>query len=76
MGRLYLLGKKNMSRKEKVYRIRKSTLAGQFSRINRAYHHIRRLKAPQRMSVMRFGELVAEKLDFFNFRFIKSKLFT
>jgi hypothetical protein len=56
-------------------RIRKSTLSGQFSRINRAYHHIRRLKAPQRNSIMRFGELVAEKLDFFNFKFIKSKLF-
>jgi hypothetical protein len=56
-------------------RIRKSTLAGQFSRINRAYHYLKRLKAPERKSIMKFGELVAEKLDFFNYRFIKSKLF-
>jgi hypothetical protein len=56
-------------------RIRKSTLSGQFSKINRAYHYIRRLKEPERKSIMRFAELVTEKLDFFNYRYIKSKLF-
>ena len=57
-------------------RIRKSTLSGQYSKINRAYHYIRRLKEPDRKSIMRFGELVAEKLDFFNYKYIKSKLFS
>ena len=57
-------------------RIRKSTLSGQFSKINRTYHYIRRLKSPERKSIMRYGELVAEKLDFFNYKHITSKLFT
>lgn len=57
-------------------RIRKSTLAGQFSKINRTFHQVRRLKDPDQKSVMRFGELAAEKLDFNNYSLIRSKLFT
>lgn len=57
-------------------RIRKSTLSSQFSKINRAYHQVRRLRDPEPKPVMKFGELAAEKLDFKNYSIIKSKLFT
>lgn len=57
-------------------RLRKSTLSGQFSKINRVYHQVRKLNDPDRKSVMRFAELAAEKLDFGNAHLIKSKLFT
>lgn len=56
-------------------RIRKSTLASQFSRINKAYHSVRKLKAPERKKVMRFTGLVAENISFANYKTIRSKLF-
>ena len=57
-------------------RIRRSTLSSQFSKINRTYHHVRRLRDPEQKSVGRFGELVAERLNFNNYPTIKTKLFS
>jgi len=57
-------------------RIRKSTLSGQFSRINKAYHYVKKLDSPDRRSVMKFGDLVAEKIDLKNYATISSKFFT
>jgi len=57
-------------------RIRRSTLSSQFSKINRTYHQVRRLRDPEQKSVGRFGELVAERLNFNNYPTIKTKLFS
>jgi len=57
-------------------RIRKSTLSSQFSRINKAYHYVKRLDSPDRRSVMKFGELVSERINFKNYPTISSKFFT